>query len=214
MSGWDESKVARAVRVRGWFGWGLVFFSGIFLISIVADHLYAGGGDDWARFDGREFVVQSVDANDTLTLASSAGKLQVVHLLGVAPLETQGISPAAKQLAGKAITVKLDTTQTRDAGGRLLAYAFLNDRELINADLVRGGDAFADRREPYLLHGILDEAEADARKKRRGLWQMITEAQMPEWRKQWLAEMSARKPKLTAPPKENDRQSLAVAPHH
>jgi endonuclease YncB( thermonuclease family) len=199
MVGWDAANVAAAMRFRKWFRRGFCIVSMALVLSILADHLRGAAGDDWGTYDGRTFVVRSVPANDGLTVETSPGISQPVHLIGLATVDGQEVSTEALKLVGTAVTLKLDPTQTRDADGRLLAYAFANDREMINVDWVHQGLALADRRMPYLLHGQVDEAETDARKKRRGLWAIMTDETMPEWRKQWLDSMHARKSRIPAP---------------
>jgi endonuclease YncB( thermonuclease family) len=52
--------------------------------------------------------------------------------------------------------------------------------------MVRSGHAYADRRIGHTLQSPFEQAEADARKKGRGLWRGVTEAQTPAWRRAWL----------------------------
>ncbi len=92
-----------------------------------------------------------------------------VHLLGVIPGEgaTEYLS---EQIRGKRVILKLESPQTRDAEGRLLAYVYLDVSDCLNVDLVREGFARADRVNPYLMRALVERAEADARKHRRGIW--------------------------------------------
>ena len=56
----------------------------------------------------------------------------------------------------------------------------------LNAAAVHDGVAYADRRSEDAMSGLLDAAEADARRKSRGLWADLKFDQMPAWRQAWL----------------------------
>ena len=59
--------------------------------------------------------------------------------------------------------------------------------DLINIDIVRDGMAYADRRVMAMLTPHLELSESEARHKQRGLWKGLTDAEMPAWRRAWLA---------------------------
>ena len=68
------------------------------------------------------------------------------------------------------VTLRLESTQTRDRYKRLLAYVYLSDTDCLNLDVIRDGQAYADRRFRHTFRPQFEMAEAEARKKKRGLW--------------------------------------------
>jgi endonuclease YncB( thermonuclease family) len=95
-------------------------------------------------------------------------------------------SYARGRLAGKRVIVKLDGTESRDRYDRLLVYLYLTDTDNFNLDLVRDGQAYADRRHGHSMRSQFETADAEARKKGRGLWKDVRDDQQPEWRQRWL----------------------------
>lgn len=162
-------------------------------------------GSDWAIYDKQEFVVTHVIDGDTIDVAAHPGaKLTRVRLLGIDAPELHGTdgqpefwAEAATKYAvvrsdGKAVTLRLEPTETRDRYGRLLAYVYLSDSEMLNLSLVRDGQAYADRRFRHTMRPQFEQTENAARKKGTGLWKDVAIAQMPEWRQRWLDERSSR----------------------
>jgi endonuclease YncB( thermonuclease family) len=193
--------VAVALRRRRWWVWGGRFVLVLLGLSIYLDHraLPGGSGDDWATFNHRDAkVVGAVGADSVLVQLPGSDAKTPVRLIGVAGFDADWDSQAQRWLdanvSNRSITLLLGPTQTRDGQGDLLAYAFL-PRDNISTDLVKSGLALADRREPYALHGAVEEAETDARKKRRGLWATATDRMMPAWRQQWLAGLRSKEPR-------------------
>jgi endonuclease YncB( thermonuclease family) len=92
----------------------------------------------------------------------------------------------AARAEGKDVTLRIGPTQTRAADGALLAYVYAPDADGLNLGLIRDGHAYADRRRPHAWAQQFEQAETDARLKRRGLWRTVTEPQMPPWRQDWL----------------------------
>ena len=88
------------------------------------------------------------------------------------------------------MTLLLPVAGVRDADGRLAAYAYA-DGQCVNVQLVHAGLAYADRRTPGPLDGLIDPAEADARRHGRGLWAGLRFDQQPPWRQAWLRDRSA-----------------------
>jgi endonuclease YncB( thermonuclease family) len=165
----------------------------IVLLSLV-DHLGAFGyhGDDWKRFDQKSFHVTRAIDGDTIEIAGNS----VVRLLGAnapqlpsAHWSENAANYLSARTLGRDVTLKLDTIQSRNDGGELLAYAFITDADNLNADIIRDGQAYADRRVKHTLASQFVAAETEARKKPRGLWINITEDQMPRWRRDWLRSM-------------------------
>jgi endonuclease YncB( thermonuclease family) len=78
---------------------------------------------------------------------------------------------------GETVRLERDISET-DKYGRLLRYVYVDDT-FVNAELVRQGLAWAEAYEPDTKYqDILEEAEAEARQDKIGLWQE-TEAPSP-----------------------------------
>ena len=90
--------------------------------------------------------------------------------------------------------IRLDEIETRDPDGRLLAYVWLAENDMLNEALVRDGQAYAYRVRTYQLSSRIREAEGDAARSRRGIWKEVTQEQMPEWRRAWMKERDLKWP--------------------
>jgi micrococcal nuclease len=153
---------------------------------------------DAAAVDKKPGTVTHVVDGDTIDVLMKSGSTVRVRLLGIDAPEVEGPSEsfglAAKNYAkarceGQVVTLRLDELQRdHDKYGRLLAYVYLPSNELLNESLVRDGMAFSHRRFQCDLSSQLDAAESEARKAGRGLWKTMTLAQMPQWRREWMAE--------------------------
>lgn len=149
---------------------------------------------DWRRFDHRAFIVRRVISGDSFEIDGS--KVRLLGVQGPALVDPSTGKPAhgsesslkylAARLSDKTVTLRLDNLQTRDSDDELLAYVYLTDVDCINADAVKDGMVYADRRSAHAFHTQYEQAENDARKKQRGLWKGLTEDQMPAWRRSWL----------------------------
>ena len=193
-----SSQLRRHRTVRRFTLAGLV----VLALSAVLDRTgaFRYDGDDWRAFDHKSFVVTHVADGDTINVRPSAGGSETrVRLLGVDTPELHSQSHpgadywareamryTASRVEGRAVTLRLEPTKTRDKYRRLLAYVYLGDADIFNLDLVRDGEAYADRRFPHSLRSQFEQAEGEARKKARGLWKDVTESQMPPWRQEWL----------------------------
>jgi len=75
-----------------------------------------------------------------------------------------------RQLLGRSVSLELDV-EDRDRYGRLLAYVWLDERTLFNAEIVRAGYATAYTVPPNVRYAEWFRAlEREARTERRGLW--------------------------------------------
>ena len=158
-----------------------VAIAAVLIATVVADH--RRHGDDRARYDHRAFAATAAVAGDVVRLDDGTD----VRLLGVADPTPAAIRWLAAQVEGRRLTLLLPPVGVRDADGRLAAYVFTaDDTVCLNAAAVRDGVAYADRRSADAMSGLLDAAEADARRKKRGLWAGLTFEQMPAWRQAWL----------------------------
>jgi endonuclease YncB( thermonuclease family) len=167
---WDEARLIGQLRRRRKWVWAGRTAILLAVISIVLDRR----ADDWAAFDGRTVrFVSAADGEAINVRNADNGRVSSVRLLGIKARDSKSSRQSKIQLqsllVGRDIILKLETPQTRDAQGRLLAYAFLDDRDLVNADLARQGFALADR-QPIAFRGPIAQAEAQARHKHLGVW--------------------------------------------
>lgn len=173
-------------------------------LLLVSIYVARPSGDDVAIYDRQEFIVTRVIDGDTIDVAPHPGAAPTrVRLLGVDAPELRGddgspehwADAARRYAAGRShnrsVMLKLETTRTRDKYRRLLAYVHLSDGETLNFALVREGHAYADRRFRHTMRSQYEQAENGARKKGTGLWKDVKTSQMPEWRRQWLAERTS-----------------------
>ena len=162
-------------------------------------------GSDWDEFDKKPFPVDRVVDGDTVRIDVGGGRSESVRLVGIDAPEVHGGpggGPAhygaeardylKKRLDGQSVVVRLQETVSRDKYGRLLAYLYLGDREDVNLTLVRTGHAYADRRFRHALESQFTQAEAEARKKKAGLWADVKDSDEPEWRQKWLADRASK----------------------
>jgi micrococcal nuclease len=131
-------------------------------------------------------VVQVVDG-DTVVLAGGAK----VRVLGIDAPEMERDGRPADFLAHQAKATLAELTLNRTVGleydrlrydnyGRLLAYLFLPDRTLVNAELVRRGLARAYFISPNLrYHKDLLVAQQEAIQVQRGVWRQLLKQDEP-----------------------------------
>jgi endonuclease YncB( thermonuclease family) len=161
-------------------------------ITAIAAQLPHSARNDRTRFDHRKFSITEVMAGDLLRIHTEASD-ETVHLLGVAgPVDGEHWADESRQrmtswLLNKPVVLLLEPPQTRDAEGNLLAYVYTTDSINVNAEAVREGLAYADRRITPLLGPFIQQAENEARKKSHGLWKDLKDADQPAWRRDWLA---------------------------
>ena len=152
ISKWDETTAASEFRKRRRWRFAIYSLATLFVFSIIADHLRAQNrhGDDWLRFDGH--AVQFVNAIDGQSFAVRDGNsddLTIIALQGVRSAGSEWDRKSADyldaRLAGKNLILHLQPTDPHDAQNRLKADAFLDDHQLLAADLVAEGLAIPDR---------------------------------------------------------------------
>ena len=73
-----------------------------------------------------------------------------------------------RQAEGQRVRLEYDE-ESRDSYGRLLAYIFLPDGTLLNAEIIRQGYGFAYTRFPYRRQAEFVALEREAREQRRGV---------------------------------------------
>lgn len=157
-------------------------------------------GSDHDRYHEKTFTCVEVVDGDTLDINIRDGQYPDtrIRLWGVDTPEVAG-SPAGAMyfgaqasaytkslVLGKSVRVVLAPTRTRGKYGRLLAYVYLPDNELmLNEALLENGYAYADRRFDHPWKERFVQLETRARKNQHGLWAGITHEQMPEWRQRY-----------------------------
>jgi micrococcal nuclease len=153
-------------------------------------------GDDRVKYHNKRAEVVNVVDGDTLDIDIPDGKWDHtrIRLLGVDTPETvhpkKGVmyygpeaSERASELAeGREVRVVIDhISKSRDHYGRLVAYVVLPGGEMLNEKLVREGYGYADPRFPHSRREEFAEFQRDAREAERGLWEGISEKELPDW---------------------------------
>ena len=145
-------------------------------------------GDERAAPPQAALVVRVVDG-DTLVLAGGIK----VRVLGIDAPEMERDGQPADFLAHKAKAALTELTLNRtvslsydrlryDHYGRLLAYLFLPDQTLVNAELVRRGLARVYFIAPNLLYQKdLLAAQQEAIEAQRGVWQHLLKQDEPDY---------------------------------
>ncbi len=198
----------RIVRRRRRVRRGIFLALFLLLATAVLDRAgaFRDAGDDWRNFDRQTFLVTRVADGDTLTVRPLSGGAEArVRLLGIDAPEMKSASgpdgdhwahearhALTSRTVGKRVLLKLDQTETRDRYKRLLAYVYVEESDNLNLLMVRDGHAYADRRFPHGLRHVFEQAESEARRKERGLWQGVNADRMPPWRREWLTRRGGR----------------------
>ena len=186
-------------------------FAALLLLALTAVLDRAGvfryGGDDWRNFDQQTFLVTHVADGDTIVVRPAGGGTETrVRLLGLDAPELNGRDGpggpdhwareakryTASRVEHKPVVLRLEPTETRDRYRRLLAYVYVGDSANLNLDLVRDGQAYADRRFRHSMRAQFERAEREARRAGRGLWKDLAEDRMPAWRREWLERRGGR----------------------
>ena len=172
----------------------------LLLLVISALHQQLGANaNDWSRFDHQSFVVTKVVDGDTIHIRAPDGNETPIRFVGVDAAEMSDPSTGrpghwaeraktyvTARALNKDVTLRLEPVQSRDRYGRLLAYVYLSDDDCLNLDLIRDGQAYADRRFRHSYLPQYAQAENEARRKQRGLWKDVTDDLMPPWRRAWM----------------------------
>jgi endonuclease YncB( thermonuclease family) len=174
---WDAETAANRLRIRSRWRIAGAIAIGIFLLSILGDHLRAKNSftDDWAQFDGRQVrFVRVIDGESIAVSEESSEDIISVKLLGIrpfdSPLDKGLVERVDSELAGKEMTLHLGPTQTRDDRGRLLADALTEDGKPVCAELVVEGLSLADRHSNSAFLAAIERAQTQARKRKAGMW--------------------------------------------
>jgi len=158
---------------------------------------------DFEKYHAKTFTAINVVDGDTIDIDVPDGEYNRtrIRLWGIDTPETKNpklgvmyfgpeASDFAKKLVlGKQVTVYLEEHRTRGYYGRLLAYVQLPDRRFLNEALLTEGFAYADLRFKHSFFNKYKQLEANARSRKKGLWENVTRDQLPQW-------LQERNPKL------------------
>ena len=148
---------------------------------------------DWEKYHNKSFTCVKCIDGDTIDLNIPDKKYKTtrIRLWGVdtpesvhprKPVEHFGPEASAytKSLVlNKVVRVELVGNHERDKYGRLLAYIYLPNGKMLNRVLVKNGYAFADTRYPHPKKADFISQMKATRKKKIGLWEKATPADLP-----------------------------------
>jgi len=153
---------------------------GIIVVALLAAFF---NPPDQAITQGDFDVVERVVDGDTLLLQSG----ERVRLIGVdtpeikhpkKPVEYFGKEASAftwRMVEGKRVRLEFDQANAvrahKDRYGRTLAYVFLEDGTLLNAEIIKQGYGHAYTQFPFSRMEEFRRLEREAREQGRGLWQ-------------------------------------------
>jgi micrococcal nuclease len=132
----------------------------------------------WTPFSPAETLTCTRVVDSTHIILNTGEK---VRLIGVALPETrhpgQPFASFAKEaraftekmVKGKEVRLEYDL-QNKDEDGRHLAYVYLEDGTLLNAEIIKGGYGRTDRKFPCKYLEEFRQYEKEAREHQRGLW--------------------------------------------
>jgi hypothetical protein len=92
------------------------------------------------------------------------------EILGGRDIGPQAVQFLLDLFAGKRITIAEDGWRIGDLGGHRYVYAFLPDKTLVNAALIRRGFGYADRQGSHPRRDEFFALEESARRQKVGVW--------------------------------------------
>lgn len=151
---------------------------------------------DFEKYHANKFTVINIVDGDTIDIdvPDASYERTRIRLWGIDTPETKStkygqmyFGPEATEFTtklalGKRVTVYLDQgNKTRGKYGRLLGYIRLPDGNFLNETLISEGFAYADLRFRHSFYNKYKQLEALARKQKKGLWNKVTNEQLPQW---------------------------------
>jgi endonuclease YncB( thermonuclease family) len=173
---WNAATAAAHFRRRRRWRIAGTIFAGLFLLSIVADHLRARNPlTDWSRFDGRKCQFLRMIDGETIEVRDPQSKDPIsISLLGIKPfdkpLSDKLLMMVNSELTGTTIILHLPPTQTRDESGQLTADAALDNGHSLAAELTEEGLTLSDHPSDSLYRAEIERAQSEARRKKTGMW--------------------------------------------
>jgi len=131
--------------------------------------------------DGEHGVVIRISDGDTLHVKTGEGR-KLVRLIGVDAPEIDGPHRRAEAggieakefvrsiAEGREARIVTDPQNDNDPHGRVLGYIYLNDGTFLNLEIIRAGHARVYRKFRFRERDHMIEAEREARKAGRGMW--------------------------------------------
>jgi endonuclease YncB( thermonuclease family) len=139
--------------------------------SVILTHAGAFGqcGDDWSRYDHQTFRVIAVPSGDTIRISLASGSLETVRLLGIASPAAAAQQWLTDRTTAQDVTLLLQSPQTRDSSGALLAFAYIHHSNL-SVEITQAGMARPDRQNKSIMDALIRSAEKESQKKKLGQW--------------------------------------------
>lgn len=159
----------------------IVFGIAILLLGLAMLYGYLGRSNSGL---GETYKVAKVIDGDTIEI-DRYGKIETVRLIGVDTPETvdprkpvqcfgkEASDNSKALLLGKRVRIETDPlVGERDKYNRLLAYVWLDDKQMLNQLLISGGYAheYTYRSQRYKYQDQFKQAEMAARESGAGLW--------------------------------------------
>jgi hypothetical protein len=91
-------------------------------------------------------------------------------VLGRPDMGPQALQFLRELFVGKRVTIAEDGFRIGDPGGRRYVYAFLPDKTVVNAELIRRGYGYADRQGSHPRREEFIALEESARRQKVGVW--------------------------------------------
>ena len=152
---------------------------------------------DFETYHGKTFRVTRVIDGDTLDIdhpdRRNGHRTTRIRLWGVDTPETvrqntpvRHFGPEASEFTrqasgGRDVRLELIEEQTRDRYKRLLAYIYLPDGRMLNAELIVHGCGYADPRFDHPRKREFAALQREARAERRGLWKDARPEDLPHY---------------------------------
>ena len=150
---------------------------------------------DLEKYDGKTCLVVRVVDGDTLyvDIPDEGGDRTRIRLWGVDTPETVKPNTPQQHFGGEAseftksaalnrlVRLELQRRRTRDKYGRLLAYVYLPDGEMLNRVLVKDGYGYADTRFDHKYKAEFLKLQRKARDAGLGLWKAATADDLPDY---------------------------------
>lgn len=170
-----------------------VVIAALAVLALTGRDRQGQAGGDVQKYHGKTFKVHRVIDGDTIDLDVPDGDEEQtrVRLWGVDTAETKAwgkpvahFGPEAtafteRMLASGIVRIELQAESTRGKFGRLLAFVYTGEDEMLNEELLKAGMAYFDHRWRHRFYFQFRATEARARKSKLGLWEEADLGDMP-----------------------------------
>ncbi len=182
MSAHLSPQVVKAKNLYLTIGIIIVIIAGLFELN-PADDISLGLATTTPNTVGIYYKVSKITDGDTLHVIIE-GQDETVRLIGINTPETvdprrtvecfgKEASERMKEIAkGKIVRLEYDQSQSlRDTYGRLLAYVYLEDGQMVNRKMIAEGYAYEyTYLAPYMYQSEFRQLQSLAQSAKRGLW--------------------------------------------